>query len=336
MNDPSIIMAHGGGGSKTNRLIHSLFLQYFTNPFLDPMHDAALLPCEGTRIAMTTDSFVVKPLNFPGGNIGELAVCGTVNDLAVMGAIPKYLTCGFIIEEGLSLKELETQVKSMASSAQAAHVSIVSGDTKVVEKGHGDGLYINTTGLGYFTGECTWQPERIELGDHVIVSGNLGEHALAIFCLREGIPLQTPIQSDVAPLNNLLASLHEFGIKIKAVRDITRGGLGNILHEMVEHNRLGVKITESNLPISTEVRNISDIVGMDPLYLANEGKVILFVDPGITNKVLETLHNHTLGNNACCIGEVIERPKGTVIMRTNLDTHRVIPMLSGEQLPRIC
>jgi hydrogenase expression/formation protein HypE len=336
MKDDTIVLAHGGGGTRTSDLIQDVFLRYFTHTGLRELQDATILPIKGSQLAFTTDSYVVHPLEFPGGDIGKLAVSGTVNDLAVMGAIPHYLSCGFIIEEGLSFRVLERIVRSMATEAERAGVSIVTGDTKVVEHGKGDGVFINTAGVGIRDPQISWHSKHIQLGDQVLCTSTLGDHALTIFTQREHMPIQTTLQSDVAPLNHMIARLHPLADSIRVMRDITRGGLGNILHELLESTSCGVSIQEESLPISPGVHHVCEIVGMDPIYLANEGNVVMVVDPHRCEEVLRLIQADPLGKDARVIGTIIERPPGTVIMETAWGTHRMITKISGEQLPRIC
>lgn len=334
---PSIVMGHGGGGKLGNELVEHLFLPAFRNAALENLGDAAVLELGAGRIAVSTDTFVVRPRFFPGGTIGELAVNGTVNDLAVSGAIPKYLTAGFILEEGMPLAELAAIVDSMACAAQKAGVQIVTGDTKVVERGHGDGVYINTAGVGVVREGIHVGPHRARPGDAVIVSGSIGDHGMAILSVREGLEFESPIRSDCAALNGLIASvLDVVGDGVHAMRDPTRGGLASTLNEIAASSGVGVEIDDAALPVHTEVQSACEILGLDPVYVANEGKVVLFVAPEAAGRVLEILQMHSLGREAAQIGSVVAEHAGMLIARTVFGSNRVIPTQIGEQLPRIC
>ncbi len=322
-----INMSHGGGGTMTQGLIDSLFKRHFQNDLLMKGEDSAVFLLNG-KVAFTTDSFVVQPLTFPGGDIGRLAVCGTVNDLLTVGAEPKYLSAGFILEEGLELDLLETVVRSMAETAREAGVRIVTGDTKVIE-GRG-GLMINTSGIG--TVRQDYAPQPCKPGDALLVSGNLGEHHAAILSRRMGI--ENGIQSDCAPLNEMVMRLLDAGIGIRAMRDVTRGGLGTILSELAELHGIGITIEESALPLSPEVRGFCAILGLDPLYMGNEGKMLFVVDGGDAKRAVETIQGSRFGENAAILGSVTE---GTgVVMKTSIGGSRVVGLLAGEGLPRIC
>jgi hydrogenase expression/formation protein HypE len=334
---PAIVMGHGGGGKLGNELVEHLFLPAFRNPQLENLGDAAVLDLGGARLALSTDSFVVQPLFFPGGSIGELAVNGTVNDLAVSGAEPKFLSASFILEEGLPLDQLAAIVSDMAQAAAAAGVRIVTGDTKVVERGHGDGCYINTAGVGLLREGIAVGPHRAQPGDAVIVSGTLGDHGMAIMSVREGLSFESPIRSDCAALNGMIAEvLASAGSAVHAMRDPTRGGLASTLNEIAAASDLGVEIDETSLPVRLEVQSACELLGLDPVYVANEGKAVFFVAPKAAARVLDVLHAHPLGRNAAHIGQLTAHRKRMLIARTALGAHRVIPMQIGEQLPRIC
>ncbi|MDF2906116.1 MAG: hydrogenase expression/formation protein HypE [Herbinix sp.] len=323
-----ITMSHGSGGAQTSSLIHDIFLHYFDNPILNKLEDSAVLKVSG-KIAFTTDSFVVTPMFFPGGDIGTLAICGTVNDLTMMGAIPRYMTAAFIIEEGTELSTIEAIAKSMARVAKEAKVKIVAGDTKVIE-GNG-GVYINTSGIGEIVHPGI-SVSNCRLGDCILVSGNLGEHHASILSQRMGI--ENEIKSDCAPLTGILKELIKEKIPVHFMRDITRGGLATILNEIADSSHCGVTIKESAVPISNEVRGFCDILGLDPLYMANEGKLLAVVPKTKTKQALEAMKRSKYGKNAVLLGEITEGDK--VIMTTRLGGSRRIDLLYGEGLPRIC
>lgn len=334
---PHVVIGHGGGGRLTAELIRHLFAPAFDDEALRHMGDAAVLPIDGARLAVSTDSFVVRPLFFPGGSIGELAVHGTVNDLAMMGARPLYLTAGFIIEEGLPLAQLGAIVERMAAAARAAGVRVVAGDTKVVDKGHGDGVFINTTGIGLIPESVSIGPDRARPGDCVLVSGTIGDHGMAIMSVREGLEFEATITSDTAPLHELVSAMLEVAPDaIHALRDPTRGGLAAVLNEIATASRVGIQIDERALPVNPAVQAACDLLGMDPLYVANEGKLVAFVAEEVAEVVLERMRAHPTGRQAAIIGRVIEQPAGLVTARTAIGGTRVIPMPLGEQLPRIC
>jgi len=334
---PAIVMGHGGGGKLGNELVEHLFLPAFRNPELENLGDAAVLDLGGARLALSTDSFVVQPLFFPGGSIGELAVNGTVNDLAVSGADPKFLSAGFILEEGFPLSQLAAIVDSMARAAAIAGVRIVTGDTKVVEHGHGDGCYINTAGVGILRPGIEAGPKRAKDGDAIIVSGTLGDHGMAIMSVREGLSFESPIRSDCAALNGMIADvLASVGNAVHAMRDPTRGGLASTLNEIAAASDLGVEIDEPALPVRLEVQSACELLGLDPVYVANEGKAVFFVAPEAAARILDVLHNHPLGRDAVRIGHLTSHRKPMLIARTALGAQRVIPIQIGEQLPRIC
>jgi len=334
---PSIVMGHGGGGKLGNELVEHLFLPAFRNPALENLGDAAVLDLGSDRVAMSTDSFVVQPLLFPGGSIGELAVNGTVNDLAVSGAEPRFLSASFILEEGFPLAQLAAIVEAMAAAAATAGVKIVTGDTKVVERGHGDGCYINTAGVGVLRPGINVGPHRAQAGDAVLVSGTIGDHGMAIMSVREGLEFESQIRSDCAALNGLIAEvLDAAGADVHAMRDPTRGGLASTLNEIAHSSGVGVEIDEPSLPVRTEVQSACELLGLDPVYVANEGKVVFFVAPSAAERVLEVLRAHPLGRDAARIGQVTAQHPGMLVARTGMGANRVIATQIGEQLPRIC
>ncbi len=329
-------MAHGSGGLMSQQLIEQLFKQALNNKYLEPMLDGAVLNLPPGRVVMSTDSFVITPLFFPGGDIGKLAVCGTVNDLVACGAEPLYLSNAFIIEEGFPIKDLQRIVQSMAATAERVGVKLVTGDTKVVEKGSADGLFINTTGIGVIPEGLDYTPARLEPGDKVIVSGHIGDHGLSILAQREGLRFGTPAISDCAPLYNLGQALKGFGADIKCMRDPTRGGLATVLNEIGVQANLGIRIDESLIPISPVVQGACDMLGLDPLYMANEGKMVIFVSGERGQEVLEALWSIDDYKNAVVIGEVYEQPAGMVLIKTGLGAERILGILEGEHVPRIC
>ncbi|TSI09704.1 hydrogenase expression/formation protein HypE [Lysinibacillus sp. BW-2-10] len=332
-----ISLAHGEGGELTHQLIKDVFLQSFGHQQHTQL-DAAMIECKSKQLAITTDSYVVKPLFFPGGDIGKLAITGTVNDLAVSGATPQAITAGFIIEEGFSIKQLKTIVESMAKEAKNASVSIVAGDTKVVEKGSVDGLFINTTGIGFVKEKHQLHPECIQVGDSVIISGTVGDHGIAILSAREELGLLTNVQSDCASLNHIIQELMEEVDGIRVMRDPTRGGLATTLVELCEENHCTIELDECSIPVRQEVEGACDILGFDPLYLANEGKLVMIVDTNQKEMILEKLHNYDVTKDATVIGQIIECQKevGKVVLKTPIGSTRRLFRLSGLLLPRIC
>jgi len=334
---PAIVMAHGGGGKLGNELVEHLFLPAFRNAALENLGDAAVFDAGSGKLAMSTDSFVVQPLFFPGGSIGALAVNGTVNDLAVSGAEPKFLSASFILEEGFPLAQLAAVVQEMAAAAKTAGVQIVTGDTKVVERGHGDGVYINTAGVGVLRPGISVGPHRAEPGDAILVSGTIGDHGMAIMSVREGLEFESQIRSDCAALNGLIASvLQGAGEAVHAMRDPTRGGLASTLNEIAQASGVGVRIDETTLPVRAEVQSACELLGLDPVYVANEGKAVFFVAPEMAEAVLAILRSHPLGREAAIIGQVTEEHPRMLIARTAMGANRVISIPVGEQLPRIC
>ncbi len=331
-----ILLGHGSGGRLSQDLIKNIMLPAFQNQALAEMHDGARLTINGTQLAFTTDSYVVKPRFFPGGNIGKLAVCGTINDLAMCGAQPLYLSAGFILEEGLPMTELRQIVASMAEMAVAAGVEIVTGDTKVVEKGAVDGIYINTAGVGAMLPGVQIAANRVKPGQDIIVSGFLGDHAIAVMSERHGLTLPAEIVSDCAPLNKLIQTLLTEVPEIAMLRDPTRGGLATTLNEIAVDAGVGIMLEENAIPVRPEVQAVCELLGFDSLYLANEGKVIVFVEKEISKKVLTIMHQTEMAGAACVVGTVTEKMAGQVVLKTKIGGMRLLDMLSGEQLPRIC
>ncbi len=333
-----ILLGHGSGGRLSHELVTGVFIKKFENTVLAGLTDAAVLPLNANKLAFTTDSFVVNPLFFPGADIGKLAVAGTVNDLAVSGAKPLYLSASFILEEGLELDILEKVTDSMAREARQAGIIIVTGDTKVVEKGKCDKLFINTAGIGIFdeTHRPLPSPENISSGDKILINGTIGDHGMAVMAARNELNLQSAISSDCASLNSLIESLSAQNIRIKFMRDATRGGLGTVLCELCENRPFGVLINEETLPVREQVRGLCELLGFDPLYVANEGKVVMVVAENDATKALEIMLQHNLGANAAVIGEIVGDHPGKTWLKTAYGSTRMVDMLAGEQLPRIC
>ncbi len=336
-----VTMAHGGGGKAMRDLIDDVFVSAFDNEALAPLEDQARfrlsdLAAYGDRLAMTTDSYVVHPLTFPGGDIGKLAVCGTINDLAVGGAVPLYLTCAVIIEEGLEIETLRAIALSMARTAKAAGVSIVTGDTKVVDKGACDKLFINTTGIGVIRTGVELGVDRVRPGDAILVNGLLGDHGAAILNARGDMKLSTPLESDCAALHGLIGDLLAAAPGTRFIRDATRGGIATVLNEIAEASQIGIEIHEDKTPLRAEVRGFCEILGLDPLYLANEGKLVCAVPPEQADAALAALRGHALGREAAIIGHATDGRPGRVVMQTVFGGRRIVDMLVGEQLPRIC
>jgi len=334
---PAVLLAHGGGGRMTQALIQDLFLEAFRNPALEALHDGATLSLEGGRIAFSTDSFVVRPLFFPGGDIGSLAVHGTVNDLAMCGARPIALSAGFILEEGLPLEDLRRVVRSMRDAAARAGVPIVTGDTKVVDRGKGDGIFITTTGLGRVPPGIEIDPRRARPSDAVILSGPIADHGIAVLSVREGLRFETELKSDSAPLHTLVEGILAAGGEgVHVLRDPTRGGVASALNEIAAACGYGIRIREAAIPVREEVRGACEILGLDPLYVANEGKCLAIVAREKAEAVLAAVRSDPLGREAAFIGEVVEEHRGKVVLRSRIGGNRVVEMISGEQLPRIC
>ena len=331
-----VMLAHGGGGSLSNKLIEKMFFSEFDNEYLNKMHDGAVFESKAGRTAFSTDSFVVQPIFFPGGNIGELAVYGTVNDLACCGAVPEYLSLGFIIEEGLPMEDLWKIVQSVKFAADKAGVKIVTGDTKVVEKGKGDKIFINTSGLGYVKEGVDISPENCKPGDKIIVTGNIADHGISIMSLRAGLEFETEIESDTAPLNHMVKDILNISNKINVLRDPTRGGLASALNEIASSSGKGIMLYEDKIPLREDVKGVCEMLGLDPLYVANEGKLLIFVDEEDAEKVLKVVKRNEFGKDAAIIGEVQDSDDKIVKMKTSIGTTRIVDMISGEQLPRIC
>jgi hydrogenase expression/formation protein HypE len=335
-NYAQILLAHGGGGRLMHQLIEQTIVPAFRNPVLDVRHDSAVLDVGGTRLAFTTDSYVVRPLFFPGGDIGTLAVNGTVNDLAMAGARPLYLSASFVLEEGLPVETLQRILASMRRAADAAEVQIVTGDTKVVDRGKGDGIFITTAGVGRIEHALAIKPASVRPGDAVLLSGDLGRHGMAIMAVREGLDFETTIESDCAPLAGLVADLISAGIEVHCLRDLTRGGLASALIEIAEAAAVQIHIREAAVPVGEEVRGACEILGFDPLYVANEGRFACFTPQADAEGALRILRSHPLGKEASLIGSVTQKAPGLVTLESRIGTTRIVDMLSGEQLPRIC
>ncbi len=333
---PNILMGHGGGGKLTQELLEHVFLPAFENPILDGSGDSAVFSMPPGRIAFSTDSYVVQPLFFPGGSIGDLAVNGTVNDIAMSGGIPIALSVAFILEEGFEIVELQRIVADMARAASRAGVTIVTGDTKVVERGHGDGCYINTSGLGSIPDGIHLMIPNVRPGDSILISGTLGDHGMAILSVREGLAFESPIRSDTAPLHALVQTMLAAVPSIRLLRDPTRGGLAMSLNEIANVAHLGVRIRERSIPIDPAVQSACDLLGLDPLLVANEGKLIAVVPADAEQATLDVMRRHPLGRDAACIGSITAEHPGMVVAQTPLGASRVIAIPIGEQLPRIC
>ena len=329
-------LGHGSGGKMSAQLLRERFLPRFGNSFLDDLGDGALVPVEGAEVVVSTDTFVVSPLEFPGGNIGHLAVHGTVNDLAMMGATPRYLSAGLVLEEGLPFGVLDRVLDAMAGAAAACGVEVVTGDTKVVDRGKADGLFVNTTGIGFLSGGFRPSPRRARPGDAVLVSGPLGRHGMAIMAAREGLAFEADIESDTASLVPLVESLRvEVGGAVHCLRDATRGGVASALNEIARASSVGVELAGA-LPVPTAVEAACEMLGLDPLYVANEGVLVAFVAPEAETHALAALRAHPVGVEAARVGRVVETHPGMVVLRTGLGGTRVVDMLPGDQLPRIC
>jgi hydrogenase expression/formation protein HypE len=343
MSRDMILLAHGSGGKLSHELVERLFLHHFSNPSLLQLDDSAVLPMPDSgasqpRLAFSTDSFVISPLFFPGGDIGKLAVCGTVNDVSMAGARPLWLSVGFIIEEGLALDDLEHIVASMAATAEQAGVQIVTGDTKVVNRGSADKLFINTAGVGVVPVGTDIAGHHARPGDAVLLSGTIGDHGMTIMTQREGLRFNSPLESDCAPLNGLVAGLLEAlpAGTLHCLRDPTRGGLATTLNELAGQSEVGIEIDEAAVPVREAVRGACELLGLDPLYVANEGKLVAMVAPEAAEAALAALRSHPYGREAAIIGQVTDSHPSRVVLRTALGAHRVLGMLVGDQLPRIC
>ena len=330
-----ILLAHGSGGRLAHELIEKVLVKLLSNPLLDRLDDSAVVPFSG-RLAFTTDSYVVNPIFFPGGDIGKLAVCGTVNDLSMVGATPLYLSLAFIIEEGLLVDELERVLVSIQAAAREAQVQIVTGDTKVVNKGSADKLFVNTAGVGRVPEGIDISGSNARPGDKVILSGTIGDHGIAVLSQREGLGFSTRLESDCAPLNGLVAEMMAASQRIHSLRDPTRGGLATTLNEFAVQSKVGIRIEEEAIPVRDEVRGACEMLGIDPLYVANEGKLVALVHPEDADAALEKMRHHRYGKDAAIIGEVRPDHPGRVVMRTTLGASRIVDMLVGDPLPRIC
>jgi hydrogenase expression/formation protein HypE len=333
--DDSILLAHGSGGKLSHELVEKKFLPFLANPALNKLDDSAIFEASG-RLAFTTDGYVVNPIFFPGGDIGKLAVCGTVNDLAMNGAKPLYLSLSAIIEEGFLLSELEQIVQSIKKAVEEAEVSIIAGDTKVVNRGQADKLFITTSGVGIISPGVDISGANARAGDKVLLSGTIGDHGIAIMSQREGLKFSMTLKSDCAPLNKLVSQMLGVSSRIHCMRDPTRGGLATTLNELARQSKVGIVVEETKIPVKEEVKAACELLGLDPIYVANEGKLVAIVDPADANKILARMRKNRYGRDAAIIGEVTEEHQGKVIMKTKLGPSRIVDMLSGELLPRIC
>jgi len=333
--DDSILLAHGSGGKLSHELVEKRFLPFLSNPALNKLDDSAIFEASG-RLAFTTDGYVVNPIFFPGGDIGKLAICGTVNDLAMNGAKPLYLSLSAIIEEGFLLSELEQIVQSIKKAAEEAEVSIIAGDTKVVNRGQADKLFITTSGVGTVPPGVDISGANARVGDKVLLSGTIGDHGIAIMSQREGLKLSTTLQSDCAPLNKLVSQMLEISSRIHCLRDPTRGGLATTLNELAGQSKVGIVIEEVMIPVKEQVKAACELLGLDPIYVANEGKLVAIVGPADADKILSRMRKNRYGRDATIIGEITSEHPGKVVMRTKLGPSRIVDMLTGELLPRIC
>jgi len=333
--DESILLAHGSGGKLSHELVEKKFLPFLANPALNKLDDSAVFEASG-RLAFTTDSYVVNPIFFPGGDIGKLAVCGTVNDLAMNGARPLYLSLSAIIEEGFLLSELEQIVQSVKKAVEEAEVSIIAGDTKVVNRGQADKLFITTSGVGIISPGVDISGANARVGDKVLLSGTIGDHGIAVMSQREGLKFSTTLESDCAPLNKLVYQMLEVSSNVHCLRDPTRGGLATTLNELAWQSKAGIVVEEAKIPVREEVKAACELLGLDPIYVANEGKLVAVVDPADANKILACMKKNNYGRDAAIIGEVTEERPGKVVMKTKFGPSRIVDMLSGELLPRIC
>ncbi len=333
---PHVVMGHGAGGKLTAELVEHLFLPEFRNKTLEDLSDAAVVPRPAGRLAFTTDSYVVRPLFFPGGSIGDLAVNGTINDLAMVGARPQHLSAGFILEEGFPMETLARVVRAMADAARRAGVQIVTGDTKVVDHGHGDGCYINTAGVGHVDNHVALGPSHVQPGDAILLSGTIADHGMAIMSVREGLRFDAVIASDSAPLHTLVQAMLASQANIRVLRDPTRGGVASALNELARSANVGMTIDEMSVPIHPTTQSACELLGMDPMFVANEGKLVAIVSPAEVESMLSVMREHRLGREAAIIGHVTDEHRGIVVARTAVGGRRVISMMVGEQLPRIC
>ncbi len=331
----AILLAHGSGGKLGHELVEKKFIPLLANPMLDRLDDSAIFEASG-RLSFTTDSYVVNPIFFPGGDIGKLAVCGTVNDLSMSGAKPAYLSLSLIIEEGFSVDQLDRIVQSIKASAEEAEVIIITGDTKVVNQGQADKLFINTSGIGMIPEGVNISGANAKAGDEVILSGTIGDHGIAIMSQREGLKFSVSVQSDCAPLNKLVAQMLEVSTNIHCLRDPTRGGLASTLNEFAKQSNVGIIVEEDRIPVAEEVRAACELLGFDPMHVANEGKLVAVVEPDDADKILAKMKENSYGRNAAIIGKITTDYAGKVVMKTSLGSSRIVDMLSGELLPRIC
>jgi hydrogenase expression/formation protein HypE len=336
MTTDKILLDHGAGGKLAHQLTTELLLPLFDNPLLSQLNDGAIFELERGRLAFSTDTFVVDPIFFPGGDIGDLAVNGTVNDVAMCGAVPWYLSMGLILEEGLPINDLKRILISMRAAMDRAGVQLVTGDTKVVPKGAVDKIFINTSGIGVIPDGVTVGGQGAHVGDHILLSGTMADHGIAVLTQREGLKFASTVQSDTAALNHMVQAIFQITSEIHVLRDPTRGGVGTTLNEIARQSNLGIRIFEESLPVKNEVAGICELLGFDPLYLANEGKLLCFVPADRSDAVLAAVQKDRFGRDACMIGEVVDRHPGRVVMQTRIGGERIVDMLAGEQLPRIC
>ncbi|MBN1626677.1 MAG: hydrogenase expression/formation protein HypE [Deltaproteobacteria bacterium] len=334
MND-KVLLAHGSGGRLSHDLIEKYFMPRLDNPILNRLDDSAVLEMKG-RIAFTTDSYIIKPVFFPGGDIGRLAVCGTINDLSTSGAVPKYLSLGLIIEEGLPIADLEDIMASVSETAKEAGVFVVTGDTKVVDHGSADGIFINTSGIGIIPEDIDISGANAKDGDKVIISGTIGDHGITVMAQREGLKFTVPVESDCAPLNGLVSDILKVSANIHCLRDPTRGGLATTLIELASQSGVGIQIYEDKIPVRDAVRGMCEILGFDPLYIANEGKMVIIAGPEDADIIIDILRKNRYGGDAAVIGEVTSQQKGRVVLKTGLGSSRIVDMPAGDLLPRIC
>ncbi len=333
---PHVLLAHGGGGRLMHQLIGKMFLAAFRNPLLETQHDSTVVDLTGKRLAFTTDSYVVRPLFFPGGDIGSLAVHGTVNDLAMSGAQPVYLSAAFIIEEGLPMEALWNIACSMRHAAKRCNVQIITGDTKVVDKGKGDGVFINTAGIGVIEHDQKIAPQNVRSGDAILINGDVGRHGMAIMAVREGLQFESTIESDSAPVHEMVMELLKAGIEIHCLRDLTRGGLSSVLNEIAEASRTGIEVEEKLIPVREDVHAACEMLGLDPMSVACEGRFVAFIDERDSDRALKIMRGHATGTGAARIGNVIESTEGLVTLKSSIGAKRILDMPAGEQLPRIC
>jgi len=336
MKMDTVLLDHGSGGEASHSLIMDIMLPAFDNPILSQLNDGAILDIEGKRFAFSTDTFVVNPIFFPGGNIGDLAINGTINDLAMCGATPLFLSTGLIIEEGFPMRDLKKILEGMGKAATKAGVSVVTGDTKVVPRGAVDGLFINTSGIGQIPEGVCVASHNARVGDKIILSGAIADHGIAVLTQREGLTFETSTRSDTAPLHNMVKRMLSAGSDLHVLRDPTRGGVGTALNEIAIQSKIGIRILDDKIPVNDEVRGVCELLGLDPLYVANEGKLLAFVGPDNAEAVLDAARKDPYGKQACIIGDVVSEYPGQVFLETSIGGSRIVDMLTGEQLPRIC